>query len=59
MNEVEIIRSNIERYRRMLQTDLEQTTRSTVQKLLGEFEAMLSSASTPSPQPENLTEIKA
>jgi len=51
--------SNIERYRRMLQTDLEQTTRSTVQKLLGEFEAKLSSASTPSPQPENSTQIKA
>lgn len=38
INEVEIIRLNIERYRRMLQTDLDDATRRTVQRMLDEFE---------------------
>ncbi len=44
MNEIEVIRLNIERYRRMLQTDLDDTTRRAVQKMLDEFERRLASA---------------
>jgi hypothetical protein len=58
MNEVEIIRQNIERYRRLLQADLERTTRLTVQKLLAEFEAKLSAASMPASQCENVVQMR-
>jgi hypothetical protein len=43
MDEVEIIRLNVERYRRMLQTEADEAARQAVQKLLKEFEAKLSS----------------
>jgi hypothetical protein len=53
MNEAELIRLNIERYRRMLQTELDETARRTIQRMVGEFEAKLSPASAPPNQPEN------
>jgi len=39
--EVEIIRLNIERFRRMLQTELDESTRRAVRSMLEEFEAKL------------------
>ena len=44
INEVEIIRLNIERYRRMLQTKLDENARRDIQKMLDEFETKLSLA---------------
>jgi predicted component of type VI protein secretion system len=45
MNEVEIIRLNIERYRRMLETESDETARRAIQKMLEEFENRLTAAS--------------
>ena len=42
MDEVEIIRLNIERFRRMLETDLDETSRRAVKKMLDEFESEFS-----------------
>jgi hypothetical protein len=44
VNEVHILECNIERFRHLLQSDLELDTRSRVKQLLDEFEAKLSSA---------------
>ena len=44
MNEVEIIRLNVERFRSMLQTEADESARRTIQQILKEFEAKLSSA---------------
>jgi len=41
VDEVEIIRLNIERFRRMLEADLDETSRRAVKKMLDEFEAKL------------------
>lgn len=43
MNELEIIRLNVERYRRMLQSEVDETARRAIQKILEEFEAKLAS----------------
>jgi hypothetical protein len=40
-NEVEIVRLNVERYRRMLQVEIDKTARLAIQKILMEFEAKL------------------
>ena len=48
MTEVEVIRRNIERFRRLLQSELDNTTRLSVEKLLAEFEAKLSATEVPS-----------
>ncbi len=39
MDELEIIRLNIERYQRMLETESNETTRQSIQRMLAEFEA--------------------
>lgn len=44
MDEVEIIKLNIERYRRMLQAEADESARRAIQKMLDEFEARLPSA---------------
>jgi hypothetical protein len=44
MDDVEIIRLNVERYRRLLHTEVDETVRVAIQKMLKEFEAKLSSA---------------
>lgn len=41
MDEVEIIRLNIERFRHMLETELDQSTRRVIKKILDEFESKL------------------
>ena len=43
MDEGWVIRLNIERYRRMLQAEVDEVARRTIQKMLDEFEAKLSS----------------
>ncbi len=43
MDELEIIRLNVARYRRMLQTEVDETARRTIQKMLEEFDAKLAS----------------
>ena len=43
MNEVEIIRLNVERYRRILKIEVDETIRQAIQKMLEEFEAKLAS----------------
>ncbi|MGD0023514.1 MAG: hypothetical protein ABSC37_02650 [Xanthobacteraceae bacterium] len=44
MNEVDIIRLNVERFRRMLQTEADESARRAIQQILKEFEAELFSA---------------
>jgi hypothetical protein len=44
MNETEIIRLNVERYRRMLLTEKDEIMRLLIQKMLEEFEGKLASA---------------
>ncbi len=41
LDEIEIIRLNVERYRRMLQIEVDETARQAIQKILMEFEAKL------------------
>lgn len=41
MSEVEIVRLNVERYRRMWQVEIDETRRLAIQKILMEFEAKL------------------
>ena len=41
MKEVDIIRLNVERFRRLLQTDLDERTRHAIQAMLAEFELEL------------------
>jgi hypothetical protein len=41
LNEVEIVRLNVERYRRMLQVETDELARLAIQKILMEFEAKL------------------
>ena len=41
MEEVEIVRLNVERYRRLLQTNLDEQTRRATQAMLAEFERKL------------------
>jgi len=41
LDEIEIIRLNVERYRRMLQIEVDETARRAIQKILMEFEAKL------------------
>ena len=43
MDEGWVIRLNIERYRRMLQAEVDEVARRTIQKMLDEFETKLSS----------------
>ncbi len=43
MDDLEIIRLNVERYRRLLHTEADETARRAIQKMLKEFEAKLSS----------------
>jgi hypothetical protein len=47
MNEVEIIRLNVERYRRILKIEVDETIRQVIQKMLEEFEAKLASLKPP------------
>jgi hypothetical protein len=47
MDERDIIRLNIERFRRMLQEQIDESTRRTIESVLLEFEAKLKSPSTP------------
>jgi len=42
MEDREIIRLNVERYRRLLRTEADETARRAIQKMLEEFEAKLS-----------------
>lgn len=44
MDEIEIIRLNIERYRRLLRTETDENARQAIEKLLKEFEAKLCAA---------------
>jgi hypothetical protein len=41
MDEAEIIRLNIERYRRMLRSEQDESVRRAIQKMLDEFETRL------------------
>lgn len=50
MHEAEIVRLNIERFRRMLQTELDLAARLTIERMLNEFEARISSTCRPSEQ---------
>jgi hypothetical protein len=59
MNEVEIIRLNIERYQRLLQSELDETARRTIQRMLDEFEAKLSLVSPTQPSKNILIHNKA
>lgn len=43
MSEIEIIRLNIERYRRMLKIEADESMRRVIQRMLEEFEAKLAS----------------
>ncbi len=43
MNEIEVVRLNIERFRRMLETESDATVRQTIQKMLDEFQDRLTS----------------
>jgi len=43
MNELEITRLNVERYRRMLQIEVDETARQAIKNILEEFEAKLAS----------------
>jgi hypothetical protein len=47
MDERDIIRLNIERFRRMLQEKIDESTRRTIESLLLELEAKLKPPSTP------------
>ena len=47
MNEVEILRLNVERYRRLLKIEADETIRRTIQKMLEEFETKLASLKPP------------
>ncbi len=58
-DEVEIIRLNIERFRRMLQTDLDETAPRAVEKMLDEFESKLATKSAGQSQQENLIHDQA
>lgn len=44
VDEIDIIRLNIERYRRLLKTEADQSARLAIEKILKEFEAKLSIA---------------
>ncbi len=46
MDDADILRLNVERFRRMLQTETDETMRQSVQKILEEFEVKLASART-------------
>ncbi len=59
MNEVDVIRLNVERYRRMLQTEADESARRAIQQMLREFEAKLSSARPLSKPAAQLIHIKA
>ena len=41
MNEIEILRLNVERYRRLLKTEADETARQALQRMLEEFETRL------------------
>ena len=41
MEHIDIIRMNIKRYRRLLQTNLDEDTRRATERMLGEFETKL------------------
>ena len=43
MNELEITRLNVERYRRMLQIEVDETARQAIKNILEEFETKLAS----------------
>jgi histone H3/H4 len=47
MNELEIIRLNVDRYRRMLQIEVDETARQAIKNILEEFEAKLAKAAAP------------
>ncbi len=59
VNEVEIIRLNIERFRRMLQTDLDETARWPIKKMLDEFESKLPAESAGQSRQEHLIHDQA
>jgi hypothetical protein len=44
MMETDIIRLNIERFQRMLETEFNESTRRTIESMIREFEGMLSSS---------------
>lgn len=44
MDDVDVIRLNIARYRRILQTEVDELVRRAIQKMLEEFEAKLAAA---------------
>jgi hypothetical protein len=44
MMEIEIIRLSMERFRRMLQTETNESARRTIESMIREFEGMLSSS---------------
>lgn len=58
MTEVEIIRRNIERFRHLLQSELDNPTRLSVEKLLAEFEGKLSAAKASPARTENAGRMK-
>jgi len=47
MDEIEITRLNIARYRRLLQTEVDEAIRRVIQKMLAEFEVKLASLKPP------------
>ncbi len=59
MDEVEIIRLNIERFRRMLQTDLDETARRAIKRMLDEFESKLPAESAGPSRQEDLVHDQA
>ncbi len=58
MNEVEIIRLNVERFRHMLQTEADENARRAIRQILKEIEAKLSSARPLPSRLHNLIRIK-
>jgi len=47
MNEIEIIRLNVQRYRRMLNEEVDDAVRQVIQRMLEEFEAKLAALRPP------------
>jgi hypothetical protein len=59
MDEIDILRLNVDRYRHLLHTEMENSQRLTVEKLLHEFETKLLSTLVQSSQHRNSIETKA
>jgi hypothetical protein len=56
-DDIDIIRLNIERYRRLLKTEVDESARLLIQKILKEFEAKLSTAARKRDAPDDLIYI--